>query len=45
MFSEGDHEGRISQNRLQLLPGFVLCGAEQGEVSAKAGEGRGGMLH
>ena len=29
VFSEGDHEGRILQHCLQLLPRFVLCGAER----------------
>ena len=29
MFSEGDHKGRILQNRLQLLPWLVLCRAER----------------
>lgn len=40
MFSEGDHEGRILQNCLQLLPGFILCGAEQGGVKTEAEKGR-----
>lgn len=42
VFSEGDHEGRIFQNRLQFLPWFVLCEAERGwGVTAEVGEGRG----